>query len=141
MVYHCLASTTPTPVTLAAETVIGVLTPPFNINNPSYGQGIHIATTCNVTAGATTTALTLRLYRGGGTVGSAPSGLTAIGPASPAHTIAAGNTAQLALDAVDTGVSLASSVQYTVTAQQTAGTGNGTCNYMFIGAEDATAFE
>jgi hypothetical protein len=106
-------------ITLAAETIA-----------QTSNQTAVESPTCKVavkffaifTPGASTTAVTIRLYRG------ATAGGTQIGVAvAVAGMFTAGTACQLAACAADQLVN-AGQAQYTVTIQQTAGTANGTVN-------------
>lgn len=107
-------------------------------------QGLKIAGTVNITAGAGTTAVVLKIRRGSGLTGNV------IGPvpAGVSHTLAAGATAQIhysVLDTAptptplttDTGADSPPLNIYTLTVQQTGGTGAGTMNYASIGMTPA----
>jgi len=79
---------------------------------------ISIQSVAQITSGTAATAITLRVRRGSGTGG------TSVGTPA-ALTVTAGNTAVLAYGFDDTPGESAG-LQYTVTAQQTAATANGT---------------
>lgn len=112
----------------------------IDYNAAFAGQGLIVRGTCNITAGAGTTAVVLRIRKGnqltGALVGSA---LT--------HTLAAAATAQLYFEVLDNasvtapqdpeGAQSVGSNMYTLTVQQTGGTGAGTVNYATIGMESA----
>jgi hypothetical protein len=87
--------------------------------NPS-GQGVRISGVVNVTAGTATTAVQVRVRAGSGVTG------TLIGNALT-HTLAAGASASIPFDALDT-TTVSAGLQYTVTVQQVAATGNGSVN-------------
>lgn len=87
--------------------------------NP-VGENVVICGAINVTTGAATTAVTVRVRRGEGITG------TVVGIAA-VHTLAAAAVASIPFEAVDTAVPNDNQV-YSVTIQQTAATGNGTVN-------------
>lgn len=104
-------------VVTTAETV-ALVTPP--VSTTFAGDSIDIEGMVDLTAGTGTTAVTLRIRRGNGITG------TVVGVAEP-DTLAAGNSAALQFQGVDTPGDVAGQV-YSLTVQQTGATGNGTIN-------------
>lgn len=107
------------------------------------GQGMKISGVLNVTAGTGTTAVALRCRKGSGTSGAQVGNTVS-------HTLAAGASASIAYEFVDvapivdpvstpTGSPPQPANQYTVTIQQTGGTGAGTTNYGTIGLTPVAA--
>lgn len=100
-----------------------------DIENPG-GQGTRISGIVNVTTGAATTAVVVRVREDsltGNVIGEA---LT--------HTIGAAVSATIPFDALDTSLTDDNKV-YVVTVTQTAATGNGTVNHAVINVEPAVS--
>lgn len=103
-------------LTTTAETVIATLS---GVNTPRKTT-VTLKGWLQLTTGAATTAVTLRIRRGTTITG------TLIDEANPVTIgAAAGGTEQFDITATDEGVDLAGA-SYVLTAQQTAATGNGT---------------
>jgi hypothetical protein len=101
-----------------AETA-AVTTPVLPVTPPGGGQGLVIRGNLNVTTGASTTAIVIKVRQGSGTGG------TQIGNTQTV-TAAAAASYDLAFEVIDS--SPVPSSQYTVTVTQTAATGNGAVN-------------
>lgn len=103
------------------------------------GQGMKVRGTINVTAGTGTTAVVLRVRKGGLTG-------ALVGPAMT-HTLAAGASANIPYDVLDNaptqspidpqGAQSVGSNLYLLTIQQTGGTAAGTVNYGTISLQSA----
>lgn len=112
------ASVSGTPaINLAAETAI-LVTP--GVSTRYNGDQIQIDGTLDITAGTGTTAVTIRCRRGNGVTGAI------VGAAEP-DTLAAGASEAVPFTFTDQPGDVAGQV-YTLTVQQTGGTGNGTVN-------------
>lgn len=119
-----VASASAVTLVTTAETVIAVTS--INQTNNPGGQGVLVRGSVNVTAGAGTTAVVVRVRTGSTTAG------TLIGVAET-DTLAAANSESLPFDFLDSSANaLNGNVQYCVTVQQTGATGNGTANYGLI---------
>ena len=130
-----LATTGATQV--SAEGSIGV-TDVVHYTQPG-GEGMVIRGAVNVTAGSGTTAVALRCRKGNGLGGAV------LGPGGGlVHTLAAGTSATIPFEFIDpapvvdpiatpTGSAPTPGNQYTLSLQQTGGTGAGTVNYGVIG--------
>ena len=104
------------PITLAVETVIATLT---GVTTPRRTD-VQIEGWAQITPGTATTAVTLRIRRGVDITG------TLIGEGNPGTVVGAvGVTEDHYLKVRDVGADLFAAT-YVLTAQQTAGTGNGT---------------
>lgn len=107
----------------AAETVL--FSSPVLTSGPSEapgaGQPTDIKGVINLTAGAGTTAVVIKLRQGNTTAGPQ------VGP-SVTHTLAAAASAQIAYSFSDNSGAMQGGIQYSVTATQTGGTGAGTTN-------------
>lgn len=122
------------PVTLVttAETAAITVTPPPVDDVDQLGfspKKIAVKGYVNVTAGAGTTGVQVRVKGGSGTGG------TQLHGASPdLHTLAAGATASIPFGEIDEGpqFSSATGYTYTVTVTQVGATGNGTVNFGYI---------
>lgn len=106
---------------LAAETAAISGPPPFDISGVPSGDFSRIHGVLNLTAGAGTTAVVIKLRRGANTTTG-----TQVGT-SLTYTLAAAASADIAYDFEDTGQQFLAG-QYTVTLTQTGGTANGTLN-------------
>jgi hypothetical protein len=91
---------------------------PGNITGP---VPVRISGVINLLAGTATTAVVIRIRQGSGTGG------TVVG-AAQTITLAAAASASIPFSVEDTTGYLEAGGQYTLTAQQTSGTGNGTTN-------------
>lgn len=96
-----------------------------NFNNPG-AQGVKISGVLNVTPGTAATVLTLKVKMGAGTTGTS---VTPVGGLTVPCT--AGVNQWIPFEALDTTTGQTGTVaqRYTVTLQQTSGTGAGTVNY------------
>lgn len=122
------------PITLTGnnETAIAV-TPSYNENQQSAtAQGVALWGMLNVTAGTGTTSLTLRVRQGNGTTGTI---------VQSAQTTGVNTTTDTYTIAVNDPTIVQQGVQYTLTAQQTGATGNGTVNGGAFFNHDADSFE
>jgi hypothetical protein len=111
------------PVTLTTTSETTVATSPALTEGqvgPVY-QGMRLQGVVNVTAGASTTAVVVRVRQGVGTGGAL------VGNAAT-HTLAATAIANVPFDVVDSAGVSGTALQWTVTVQQTAASGNGTVN-------------
>lgn len=116
-------------VTLAAETAI-LTAPAYPVNNPG-GQGVSIDGMVDITTGASTTAVVLRVRRDSVTG-------TIVGAVT--HTLAAAALGAIPFDFLDTvATALVGSPVYVLTAQQTGGTANGTATVATMNVESSTA--
>jgi hypothetical protein len=127
----------------AAETTIAT-SDTVSWNASGVAEGLIVRGVLNMTAGAGTTAVVVKVRRGTGTGGAT------VGPAAgTSHTLAAAASANLAFEVLDTAplpnIVSPSGAQdvpqnlYTVTVAQTGGTGAGTVNYGTIGIETAAS--
>lgn len=127
MAYLKVAAATSVSIPTTTETAA------VNTPLPQYGtpgdNGCLIAGNIILTAGTAGTAATIRVRQGVGTGG------TVIGGANPVP-VTAGATSAIPFVVFDP--SPPAVVQYTVTVQQTAATGNGTALYAVIAAEEVT---
>lgn len=138
----------------AAETKVVVTAVPTNVSTEgvvatsdtiSYtapgGEGLIVRGVMNITAGAGTTAVVVRVRKGSGTGG-------ALVGVAMTHTLAAAASANIPYEVLDpapivnplatpSGVQSTPANLYTVTVQQTGGTGAGTVNYATLGMEGA----
>lgn len=118
-------------VTGTTETTLVTSSPGVNQAQPSY-EGMKISGVVNVTPGTSTTAVVIRVRQGSGTGGSL------VGVAQT-HTLAAGNSANIAYEVLDTAGNSGAGLLWTVTCQQTAAAANGTANIATITTTLATA--
>jgi hypothetical protein len=133
MSYNSQVAVSNVPTNTSAETLIATSSP-VSVNNPG-GQGNDVYGVVNVTAGASTTAIVVRVRSSAGGVGLAG---TNLGPAAGfTHTLAAGASASIPFEVNDPS-NQAVGVQYTVSVAQTGGTVAGTVNYACIGVNPAT---
>lgn len=125
----------------SGETVV-LTTDNVNYLQGAGGEGLEINGVVNITPGATTTAVVLRVRRGVGTGG-------AIVGSSPSFPVTAGTQSTLTYDIMDaappvtpiitpTGADSPPTAQYTVTVQQTGGTAAGTVSYATGGIQPIT---
>lgn len=105
--------------TTTAETVAAVLPPDSNLLPDAIGRVVRGY--LNITTGAGTTAVVIRVRTGTTTGG------TLVGAANT-HTLAAGASASIPFSEIDTAAAAPANNQYCVTFQQTAATANGTAN-------------
>lgn len=128
-------------ITLATETAVAT-SDTVQYSAPQ-GEGLVIRGVMNVTAGTGTTAVTVRCRKGANTTSGA-----LVGVANP-DTLAAGNSESISFEFLDTapvvtpsgtasGADVAGTNVYTITLQQTGGTGNGTVNYGSVGVVPAS---
>lgn len=96
---------------------------PSLANLPGYGNSVNYAIdgSLNITAGAGTTAVVVRCRRGNGITG------TVVGVAET-DTLAATNSGNIPFDFTDNAAPGNSFAGYSITVQQTGGTGAGTVN-------------
>lgn len=118
--YVTLSSATAVATPNATEGTVLVSEIVGNVSDVGEGRLVHGV--LNVTAGAGTTAVVVRVRQGSGTGG------TLVGVAQTV-TLAAASTASIYYAAPDPGTTAS---QYTVTIQQTGGTGAGTVNLATI---------
>lgn len=104
----------------AAETACLSGPPSFDVTGVPSGDNTRIHGVINITPGASTTAVVVKVRRGTGVAG-AQVGNTAT------HTLAAGASGSIPFDVTDFGAQFMSQV-YSVTLTQTAGAGAGTIN-------------
>lgn len=110
--------TADTSIVTTAETVAATVSP---VTTPGPGVPVRLVGTAAVTAGATTSALTLRIRRGVDSTG------VLIGEGDPIQGgVAAGSTTELALEVEERPTAELVSASYVLTVQQTAATANGT---------------
>lgn len=109
------------PITLAAETAILTTGP---ISTPGAGAVVNIQGVVAVTAGAGTTAVVIRVRRGTGVAGAIVGELET-------DTLAAASLEAIPFAMQDPLGDAAGQV-YTLTAQQTGGTGNGTATQAMV---------
>ena len=126
VIYQATTTTGLTNAATNAETA--VFTTPVL---PSQGQGlaaVSISGYVNITAGTGTTAVVVRVRQGSGVTGTIVSALAA------SDSLAAGAVESIPFGVTDTSTYLESGTggQYTITVQQTGGTGNGTTNAIDI---------
>lgn len=115
-------------VTLAAETLV-LTAPAYAVNNPG-GQGISVDGAVDITAGTSTTAIVLRVRRDS-VIGTVVGTIT--------HTLAATVVGAIPFDFLDTvATALVGSPVYVLTAQQTAGSANGTISVATMNVEAST---
>ena len=115
-------------VTLAAETVV-VSAPAYPVNNPG-GQGVSIDGMVDITAGTSTTAIVLRVRR---------DTLTGTVVGTVTHSLAATVLGAIPFDFLDTAATaLVGAPVYVLTAQQTAGSANGTISVATMNVESST---
>lgn len=120
---------TVTPVNLVTTAETAVLSSTLNSENQPTGQGVSVNGNFNVTTGASTTGVTVRVRAGVGVAGAL------IGTAVT-HTLAAAASATIPYGVLD--ATLVGTVQYTVTAQQVAASANGTVNQALMCLEPST---
>jgi|KBSSwiStaDraftv2_1062776.scaffolds.fasta_scaffold1358516_2 hypothetical protein len=128
---HCNTASAVTLVTTAETAVVTVT--PFNTSSPG-GEGVSISGSLNITTGTATTAVVIRVRQGSGVAG------TVVG-AALTYTIGAAVSATIPYDVLDTTALSATGQQYTVTAQQTAASANGTVNLATVNAESSSVVE
>lgn len=115
---------------VSTETLIAVSPA---ITNTLSGGTVKVSGRINITAGAGTTAINLKVRQGNGLTGAI------LGPAAGEnHTLAATASGSIAFDYDDASGAYAADggIQYTVSVTQTGGTGAGTVN---VGTINATA--
>ena len=127
--YPRVQQATAVSITLAAETVIA--TSDDLPLSQTGGEGYEISGVANILAGTATTAVVLRVRQNSLTG-------TIIGAAAT-HTLAAAASASIPFSVVDTAAATSPPNLYVLTAQQTAGTGNGTANVVTIKVAPATS--
>lgn len=115
------SATADTTVVTTAETAAVTSDP---ISPTSDGAELTIAGVVNITTGASTTAVVVRVRRGAGVAG-------ALVGETETHTLAAAAQASIPFGVTDFPGAV-SGQQYTVTVVQTAATGNGTINNAYI---------
>lgn len=113
---------------LAAETAVITVGP---VATGAGSIGVWISGDLQITPGTGTTAMSIRCRRGAGTGGASVDGTTIVLPAS------AGVNNSFPFNFYDTSnvPEQAGGVQYTITAQATGGTANGTVNSGHVGVE------
>lgn len=130
-----MASAQATAVNVPTTTeTVAVASPLFVTNNPA-GQGVLISGIVNILAGTSTTAVVVRIRQGSVTG-------TLVGVATT-HTLAAGASANIAFEALDSSAlalntGSAGSV-WVVTVQQTGGAAAGTVNIAVIEVQNEAA--
>lgn len=115
----------------AAETLVAVSPMDPDYNSTSAGVGNFVSGVLNVTPGAATTAVVIRVRQGSGVAGAL------VGVAFT-HILAVGISASIPFSVLDNASN--PSGLYSVTIAQTAGTGAGTVNYATITAEPASQY-
>lgn len=134
---------TAVPTAASAETAIATSDVVSWIPGGS-AEGLIVRGVLNITAGASTTAVVVRVRKGVGLAGAN------VGPAAGTpHTLAAGASANIPFEILDiaptpnitfpSGAQSAAQAVYTVSVAQTAGTVAGTVNYGTIGIETAAS--
>jgi hypothetical protein len=115
------------PTNVSTETAIAVSP---NITLPLAGNTAKVSGVLNITAGAGTTAIVLKVRQGNGVAGAQVQG-------NMTHTLAAAASANVPYDVQDSSGAYAADggIPYTVTVTQTGGTGAGTVNQGTINAE------
>lgn len=131
------------PTATAAETAIAT-SDTVSWTTPNNLEGLIVRGVLNITAGAGTTAVVVKVRKGAGLAGAT------VGPAAGVtHTLAAGASADIAYEMLDpnptpnvvppSGAQSIPQALYTVSVAQTGGTGAGTVNYGTIGMETAAS--
>lgn len=109
--------TTDTPLVTTTETVIATLS---GVTSSGPGQRVKLHGWAQVTAGTSTTAVTLRVRQGAGITG------TVVGEANPVQGgVVAATTASLDIDVTDALAGEIANQTYVLTAQQVAASANG----------------
>jgi hypothetical protein len=124
------ATTVTAGVTLVTTAETAVATTVARAVNAPGSQGQIVSGMVNITEGTAGTGGTIRVRAGNGTGGAL------IGVAQP-YTLAAAASDSFPFAVIDPTVS--GTVQYTVTVQQTAATGNGTVNTTTVSEQTANA--
>lgn len=107
----------------AAEKAI-CITPVDQDHMPGSGGFVFVEGQVNLTPGATTTAVVVRIRQGSGTAGTVVKAMT--------HTLAAAATGNIAFHVAD--LAPVAGGQYTLTVQQTGGSAAGTVNDALVAA-------
>lgn len=135
-----LTNSSSMPTNVATETLI-LVSDPVNYLSAVSGEGLMVRGTMNITAGAGTTAIVVRVRKGNGLGGAV------VGNAVT-HTLAAAASANIPYEFLDqppavtpistpTGAGAPPGNIYTLSVQQTGGTGAGTVNYATFGCAPA----
>lgn len=129
---HVFQTSPGAPIPTTSETFAGA-TPTYSVDNPQ-GQGVQIEWAIGITAGTSTTAVVVKVYRGANASGTLVATLT-FQCAAGANTVSGQALDSNALALVNT------VDQYALTVTQTGASGNGTINTVNLSTQSATASE